>query len=371
MRVNTFVLALSLLAACLWGASLGAPSAQAAAKKLRVAFLLYESIDDHGWNAAHHAGIMQLKKQLGPQVEIAFTENVSDPAHAERVLRDYADKGFDVIFGTTVEYAEPIYKVSGEYPKVLFMHCSGFKTRPNLGTFTARIEQADYLAGYLAGLMGFKNVGTVATLPVPDVVRGINAFTLGLSRGLNESKTPHDPARLNTIMWLNTWRDAVNETAQAERLAASGHDLIREMADTSDASRAACRKGVPAIGYASDSRLAGADCALTSTTFEWGATYVNIVKSVLAGTWKSEQLYTGFEAGSVGLAPFGKAVPKAVATKVLALKAKMVKGQDMSFAGPIRDQAGAERVKAGEKLSDQELLGMVWFVQGVSGTLPH
>jgi len=361
---------LSLTALCLFALSLGAPDVQAADRKLRVAFLLYESIDDHGWNAAHHAGMMHLKRQLGSKVEIAFTENVADTEHAERVLRDYASKGFDVVFGTTVEYAEPIYKVSGEFPKVRFMHCSGFKTRPNMGTFTARIEQADYLAGYLAGLMGFKNVGTVATLPIPDVVRGINAFTLGQLRGLAESKTPHDASKVNTVVWLNTWRDAMNETALAERLAASGHDLIREMADTSDASKAACRKGVPAIGYASDSRGAGADCALTSTTFEWGAIYVGIVKSMLAGTWKSQELYTGFESGSVGLAPFDKAVPKAVAAKVLALKAKMAKGQDMSFVGPIRDQDGAERIGKGAKASDGELLSMNWFVTGVSGTLP-
>lgn len=371
MRVNTLALALSLLAACLWGASLGAPSAQAAAKKLRVAFLLYESIDDHGWNAAHHAGMMQLKKQLGQKVEIAFTENVADPAHAERVLRDYADKGFDVIFGTTVEYAEPIYKVSGEYPKVRFMHCSGFKTRPNLGTYTARIEQADYLAGYLAGLMGYRNVGTVATLPVPDVVRGINAFTLGLLRGLKESKTPHDAAKVNTLVWLNSWRAAASETAQAERLASRGHDLIRQMADTSDSSKAACRKGVPAIGYGTDSVKYGAACALTSTTFQWGALYVDIARAVLAGTWRSEEIFSGFEAGGVALAPFGKAVPKKVAAKVLALKAEMVAGNDMSFAGPIRDQAGAERIKKGEKATDEELLSMLWFVKGVVGTLPQ
>jgi basic membrane lipoprotein Med (substrate-binding protein (PBP1-ABC) superfamily) len=371
MRLKKFAAVLLALAAfCLFAASLGAPSAQAAGKKLRVAFLLYESIDDQGWNAAHHAGMMHLKKQLGSQVEIAFTENVADSEHAERVLRDYAGKDFDLIFGTTVEYAEPIYKVSGEFSKVRFMHCSGARTRPNLGSYVVRIEQAEYLAGYMAGLMGFKNVGTVATLPIPDVVRGVNAFTLGLLRGLNESKTPHDPAKVNTVVWLNTWRDAKNENALAERLAVSGHDLIREMADTSDSSKAACRMGVPTIGYATDSRKAGAECALTSTTFEWGRLYVDVVKSVLAGTWKSQELYAGFEAGGVGLAPFGEAVPKAVAAKVLALKAKMAKGRDMSFAGPIVDQAGVERIGKGAKASDKELLSMNWFVRGVSGTLP-
>jgi len=362
---------LSLAAFCLFALSLGAPGAQAAGKKLRVAFVLLESIDDHGWNTAHHDGIEYLKQRLGDQVEVSYIENVADPGQAERVLRECASQGFDLIFGTTFGHMEPIYKVAGEFPKVRFMHCAGFKTRPNLGVYMVRIEQAEYLAGYLAGLMGFRNVGTVATQPIPEVVRGVNAFTLGLSRGLNESKTPHDASKVNTIVWLKSWRAAASETALAERLAASGHDLIRQMADTSDSSVAACRKGVPAIGYGTDSVKYGAPCALTSTTFEWGPVYVDIVKSVLAGTWKSEELFTGFEAGGVGLAPFGKAVPKAVVAKVLALKAKMAAGEDMSFAGPIRDQAGAERIGKGAKASDTELLSMNWFVRGVSGTLPR
>ena len=240
-----------------------------------------------------------------------------------------------------------------------------------MGTYMVRIEQGEYLAGYLAGLMGYKNVGTVATQPIPEVVRGINSFTLGLVRGLRESGTPFDADRVNTIVWLKSWRDAVRETTLAEELAAKKHDLIREMADTSESSRAACRKGVPAIGYGTDSAKYGAACALTSTTLEWGPLYVDIVRNILAGTWKNDQVFVGFEAGGVGLAPFDRAVPRAVASKVLALKAKMVKGEDMSFAGPIVDQAGTLRVNKGGKATDAELLSMRWFVRGVQGTLPE
>ncbi|MDP3428321.1 MAG: BMP family ABC transporter substrate-binding protein, partial [Humidesulfovibrio sp.] len=289
----------------------------------------------------------------------------------ERVIRDYARQGYDVVFGTTFEYMESMHKVAAEFPKVVFMHCSGFKTRPNMGTYMVRIEQGEYLAGYLAGLMGFNNVGTVATQPIPEVVRGIDAFTLGLVRGLSESRTAFDPGKVNTVVWLKSWRDAVNETALAELLADKRHDLIREMADTSDSSRAACQKGVPAIGYGTDSAKYGADCALTSTTFQWGPLYVDIVKKIAAGTWRNDQVFVGFEAGGVGLAPFGQAVPAAVARKVLALKAEMARGRDMSFVGPIVDQAGVVRVKKGEKAPDKELLSMRWFVKGVSGTLPE
>jgi Uncharacterized ABC-type transport system, periplasmic component/surface lipoprotein len=372
MRLKKISVALLCLAAlAVFSLAAAAQPAFAAGKKVRVAFVLLETINDQGWTTAHHDGIEYLKKQLGDQVEVSYTENVLSPADAERVMRNYARQGYDVIFGTTFTYMEPMYKVAGEFPKVKFMHCSGFKTRPNMGTYMVRVEQGEYLAGYLAGLMGYKNVGTVATQPIPEVVRGINAFTLGLKRGLTESKTKFDADKVNTVVWLKSWRDAVNETTLAEVLAAQKHDLIRQMADTADSSKAACMKGVPAIGYGTNAAKYGAACALTSTTFEWGPVYVDVVKKVMAGTWKNDQVFTGFEGGGVALSPFGKAVPKAVADKVLALKAKMAKGDDMSFAGPIVDQAGAERVKKGQKLSDKELLSMRWFVKGVSGKLPE
>lgn len=372
MRLNKFsVLMVSLAAlACLMLAAVPAQAAPAAGKKLRVAFVLLETINDQGWTTSHHEGIEYMKKQLGDAVEVSYTENVFSPADAERVLRNYARQGYDLIFGTTFTYMEPMYKVAAEFPNVKFMHCSGFKTRPNMGTYMVRIEQGEYLAGYTAGLMGYRNVGTVATQPIPEVVRGINAFTLGLKRGLDEKGVKYDAEKLNSVAWLKAWRDPVNETTLAEVLAAKKHDLIRQMADTSDSSRAACAKGVPAVGYGVSAARYGAACVLTSTTFEWGPVYADVVKKVLAGTWKNDQVFTGFEAGGVGLAPFGKAVPKAVADKVQALKARMVKGEDMSFTGPIVDQAGAERVRKGEKASDKELLSMRWFVKGVSGKLP-
>lgn len=359
-----FVLALPAQAA-------GPAGGPGAGKKVRAAFVLLDTIHDQGWSTAQYDGIKYLKKKLGGRVEVAYTENVHTPAEAERVFRDYARQGYDVIFGTTFTYMDAMYTVAGEFPKVVFMHCSGYKTRSNLGTYMVRIEQGEYLAGYLSGLMGYRNVGTVATQPIPEVVRGIDAFTLGLLRGLKESKTSFDADKVNTVVWLKSWRDAVHETGMAEELAAQKNDLIREMADTSESSRAACAKGVAAIGYGTDSAKYGAACALTSTTFQWGPLYVDIVKRILAGTWRNDQLFVGFEGGGVGLAPFGKAVPRAVARKVLALKARMARGEDMSFSGPIYDQAGTLRVQQGGKATDQELLSMLWLVKGVDGKLPE
>ncbi|MDD4952918.1 MAG: BMP family ABC transporter substrate-binding protein, partial [Desulfovibrionaceae bacterium] len=228
----------------------------------------------------------------------------------------------------------------------------------------------EYLAGYLAGLMGFKNVGTVATQPLPEVVRGVNAFTIGLLKGLAESRTAHDPAKVNTVVWLKSWRDAVNETTLAQTLAAMGHDLIRQMADTCDSSKAACRMGVPAMGYGADAAGYGADCVLVSTVFDWGSIYIDRVRAILDGTWKAEAVWNGFDKGGVSLSRFNASVPKEAAAMVLAQKDQLAKGRDDIFAGPLSDQSGKVRIAAGQKASDQDLLAMRWFVTGVSGRIP-
>lgn len=347
------------------------PTPASASEPVRAAFIHVKDARDQGWTAAHHQGVEAMKRRLGEAVQVESVENVDTPAQAETVLRDLAARDFDIIFATSLVHAGATEKVAREYPGVRFMQCSGRRVGSNLGAYTARMEQAEYLAGYAAGLMGFRAAGTVATLPEPEVVRGINAFTLGLLRGLGEAKATHDPAKVNTVVWLKAWRDPVNETTLAETLAGRGHDLIRQMADTPDSAKAACAKGVAAVGYCDDVARYGADCALVSTVFHWGRVYVDQVRKVLDGTWKPVEYFGGMEDGVVGLSPFGKAVPQAVRDKVQAVAARMEKGQDESFAGPILDQSGKERIAAGQKASDKDLLTMQWFVKGVGGKLPN
>jgi basic membrane protein A len=337
--------------------------------KTKVAFALLWTIDDMGWTTAHYRGIQHLQKELGDKIEVSYTEKVL-AANAEQVLRGYAKAGYDIVFATTFEHMDPCVIVAKDFPNVIFEHCSGYKKNDkNMGNYFMRMYQAEYLAGYLAGLMGFKNVGTVATQPIPEPIRGINAFTIGLLKGLKEAGLAHDPKKVNTIVWLKSWRDAANETLLAETLAGRGHDLIRQMADTPESAVAACRKKVPAIGYAID--VSGqAACALVSTEWNWGVYYVDAVKRVMAGTWKPAEVWWGFDKKGVKLAPFHASVPEAVKQKVNAEKALLEQGVDNIFAGPIRDQAGKEMIPKGKKASDQDLLTMRWLVEGTAGKIP-
>jgi basic membrane lipoprotein Med (substrate-binding protein (PBP1-ABC) superfamily) len=291
-------------------------------------------------------------------------------ANAEQVLRGYAKAGYNIIFATTFEHMDPTVIVAKDFPNVIFEHCSGYKKNDkNMGNYFARMYQSEYLAGYMAGLMGYKNVGTVATQPIPEPIRGINAFTIGLKKGLSEAGVAHDPKKVNTVVWLKSWRDATNETLLAETLAGRGHDLIRQMADTPESAVAACRKGVAAIGYGIDVGDQ-AQCALVSTEWNWGVYYVDAVKRAMNGTWRPAEVWWGFEKQCIKLGPFNASVPDEVKQKVLTEKAKLEKGIDDIFAGPVRDQLGKEIIKAEQRAADQDLLTMRWLVEGVAGKIP-
>ncbi|WP_243368199.1 BMP family ABC transporter substrate-binding protein [Fundidesulfovibrio soli] len=353
--------------ACLALLALLASPARAAG--LKVAFALLGTVNDQGWNYAHYEAIEKIKKQFGNKIEVSYTENVG-AGDAERVLRQYAQDGYKLIYGTTFEHMDPMLQVAKDFPDVSFEHCSGYKTAPNMGNYMGRMEQADYLAGYMAGLMGYAKVGTVATNPIPEPIRGINAFTLGLLKGLKESGTAFDPSKVNTVAWLKSWRDPVGETTLAETLAQRGSTLIRQMADTPDSSLAACAKGVPAIGYGADAARFGASCVLVSTLWNWSGFYEKSIQAKLDGTWKPQEWYGGFEQDALRLSEFNAKVPASVREKVLAELEKMKKGVDDSFLGPVTDQQGKVMIPEGQRATDKELLTMRWLTKGVNGKLP-
>ena len=342
-----------------------------AEEKLKVGVAYLWTIRDMGWTTAHYKGIQYMRAVVGSEIEIIEKEKVMTATDAEAVMRDFIAQGCKLIFGTTYSHMDAMEILSAEFPDVIFEHCSGYKKNDtNFGNYFMRMYQGEYLAGYMAGLMGFKNIGTVATNPIPEPVRGINAFTIGLLKGLNEAEMKHNAEKVNTPIWLNAWRDETNETLYAEMLSVKGHDLIRQMADTPDSSRAACAKGVPAIGYGEDVSQYGVKCALLSSIWNWGPYYVDSVQRVLDGTWEPGDPWWGFDKGGMKISNFHDSVPMDVRNKVLAEKAKLDVGEDDIFIGPIYDNTGELRVPEGGKLTDMDLLTMNWLVQGVVGKLP-
>lgn len=332
-------------------------------EKLKVAFVYVAPIGDLGWTWAHDQGRLMVEEKFGDKVETAYIENVPEGPDAERVIRDYAQKGYDVIFTTSFGFMDPTITVAGEFPDKYFMHCSGYKTADNVATYFGRMYQPRYLSGLVAGKATKSNkIGYVAAHPIPEVVRGINAFTLGV-REANPEATVH-------VVWTNTWFDPVLEKEAAEALLDEGCDVIAQHQDTTEPQKAAKERGMVSIGYDSDMSQFVGDTVLTSPIWNWGVYYVEQVQAVLDGTWKTHQYWGGMKDGIVDLAPLSDRVPDDAKALVEEYKQKILSGEWDVFTGPIKGQNGELSIPAGVSMTDEEMLGMDWFVEGVVGEAP-
>jgi basic membrane protein A len=329
------------------------------AKETQVGFVYVSPIGDAGWSYAHDEGRKMVEAL--PNVKTSYVEAVPEGPDSERVILNMARKGYDVIFATSYGYMDPMLKVSRQFPKVVFMHCSGFKKSENMGNYFGRMYQARYLTGMVAGAMTqSKIIGYVAAFPIPEVIRGINAFALGA-----QSSNPDVEVR---VVWTKTWYDPATEKEAAKSLLDVGADVVAQHQDSPSPQEAAEEKGVYSIGYNSDMSAFAPKAHLTAPIWNWGPFYVETVKKVRKGTWKSEAVWPGLEYGIVDIAPFGPAVPKDLQKKVIARKEEIKSGKFKVFTGPIKDQKGEIHIKKGAAATDKELLGMTWFVQGVIGT---
>jgi basic membrane protein A len=258
---------------------------------------------------------------------------------------------------------DPTLAVAQRHPEAVFMHCSGFKTAPNMGTYFGRMYQARYLSGLVAGKMTRSNIiGYVAAHPIPEVIRGIDAFTLGV-RAANPAARVH-------VVWTNTWYDPPKEREAAESLLDINADVIAQHQDTPGPQQAAEKRGRYSVGYNSDMRAFAPKAHLTAPIWHWEKIYTEIVKQVTQGTWTSAQLWPGLDSGVVDLAPFNLAVPAEVRKLVEEKKAEIIAKHWDVFTGPIKDQEGKVVVEAGRRMTDPEMLSMSFFVEGVVGSLP-
>ncbi len=330
---------------------------------LKIGFVYVSPIGDAGWTYQHDIAREAMEKALGGKVETKYVENVPEGAEATRVIRELAASGYKLIFTTSFGYMNPTIKVAKTFPNVSFEHATGYKQAKNVATYVARFYEGRYLTGVVAGKMTKSNtVGYVAAFPIPEVVRGINAFTMGL-RSVN-------PGAEVKVIWVNSWFDPGREREASDALLAQGADVITPHTESTAPTQAAEEAGVYAIGYHSDMSSYGPRAHLTASTHDWSSYYIKRANDVLNGTWKSEAVWWGIKDGMVKLAPLNPAVPKAVAELVAEREAAIVAGTLHPFAGPVRDQQGKVRVAAGTTMPDADLLRMDWYVEGVQGKLP-
>jgi basic membrane protein A len=338
------------------------PAAPPAEDPTRVAFLYVGPVGDAGWSWAHDEARKDLEEHF-PWAETTFMESVPEGAGATRVLTQLAEKGYDLIFATSFGYMDPVLEVAGRYPDVTFMHCSGYKRADNVGTYFGRMYQAKYLAGLIAGKVSTTGkVGFVAPHPIPEVIRHIDAFTLGV-RAVNPEATVH-------VVWTNAWFDPGKEKEAAVSLLDAGADVIATGADSAAPMQAAQERGAFAIGYDSDGRQFAPQAFLTAPVWDWSVIYREVVQQVHDGTWRSTDSWNGLDSGVVKLAPLSELVPEDVKALVAEQQQAIIDGSLVVFGEPFAWQDGSQAYPEFPP-SDEQLLGMKRFVQGVVGTIPE
>jgi len=352
-------LAAALAAACFVSLS-SLVSSTAHAEPLKAGFVYVSPITEAGWTRQHEEGRKAVDKALGASVKTTFVENVPEGADAERVIRDLAREGHTIIFTPSFGYMEPTLKVAQEFPDVKFESITGYKTAPTVAVANARYYEGRYLAGVAAGRMTQSNLaGYVAGFPIPEVLQGINAFTLGM-RSVN-------PRAQVKVVWLNTWFDPAKERDAAMALFNQKVDVIAFHTASTAVMAAAQERGKMAVAYHSDMRKVAPDAQIMAVTHEWGAYYTSRVRALQQGQWQSGTVWGGMKEGMVRVGDFGPKVPKAVQAEVLAKQKEVASGKLQPFAGPITDNEGKLVMPSGQVLSDAEILSMNFLVAGVQG----
>ncbi len=329
-------------------------------KTLRVAEILVGTPEDKGWNFEQFRGLQYIKEQLGDKVETFSVENVAE-VDAERVMRDLASQGYDLILSTSFGFMDATVAAAAAFPETKFVHNSGYKTAKNLSTVFAKMQEVRYLTGLVAGKMTKTNIiGCAASFPLPLVILELNAFALGV-QAVN-------PGAVVKVVWTQTWFDPPKEREAAEALVTAGADVLCKYQDSPTVEQVAEEHGIYSIGFHSDTSFVGKS-VLTSARWHWGPVYERIAESVRDGTFASESYWGGMKDGVVELGPYSPLVPKDVQDLVGKWQQKIVAGWN-PMTGPLSDQAGKLRVKDGVSMTDQDMQAIDWFVKGVEATLP-
>lgn len=329
---------------------------------LKVGVVYVSPVSEIGWTKQHSLGVEAIRTEFGDKVETTVIDNIFKPQDAERVFRELAADGNQLVFGTSFSHGTPMQKVAPRFPNVAFEHCSGIKHLKNLGTFEAKYYEGTYVAGVAAGHMSkTAKIGFIGGFPIPDIVGPANALLLG-AQSVNPDTTC-------SVIFLNSWFDPGKEKEAANTLISQGCDVICSMTDTATGVQVAGEKDAWAIGYASDMSQFAPDHQLTAFMLNWNSVYVGAAKAVAAGNWKSEERWQGFAEGVVAMAPYNSAIPADVQSKLEQVQNDIATGKLHPYAGEIKDQDGNVRVASGSIMPDGEIRGFNWFVNGVIGNL--
>jgi len=344
-------------------ASEPASAAAVKADPLKVAFVYIGPVGDAGWTFAHDNGRKALEAELGDKVKTTFVEKVPEGPDAERVIRDLVAQGNKVIFATSFGYMEPMLKVAADNKDVKFEHATGYKTTENMRVYDGRTFEGAYMAGVIAGSMSKTGtLGVVGSIPIPEVIRNINSFTLGAQSVNPKIKTK--------VVWVNSWFDPPKETEGAQSLLNQGADVLFQNTDSAAVLQTAEKAGKYAFGWDSDMSKFGPKAHLASSVINWGPYYIKAAKEAIDGTWKTENTWWGYKEGMIDLVSISDAVPADVKAKVDAIKAGLKDGSFVIWKGPIKDQAGKE-VLAKDVVADEKFLGGInFYVKGVEGKVP-
>nr|WP_315480744.1 BMP family ABC transporter substrate-binding protein [uncultured Rhodoferax sp.] len=344
-----------------------APAASAPAPKpepLKIAFAYVGPVGDGGWTFAHDNGRKALEKEFGDKIVTSFVENVPESADAERVIREMASSGNKLIFGTTFGYMEPMLKVAPEFKDVKFEHATGYKQAENMRTYDSRTYEGAYMAGVIAGKMTKTNtLGVVASIPIPEVIRNINSFTLGAQSSNPKVKTK--------VVWVNGWFDPPKETEAATSLINGGADVLFQNTDSPAVLKTAEAKGKRAFGWDSDMTAYGPKAHLASAIINWGPYYIQATKAALDGSWKGGTgSWMGVKDGAIDIVSIAEDVPAETKAKVEEVKKGLADGTFAIWKGPLKDNTGKDILKDGETADDKFLSGVNFYVKGVEGKVP-
>ncbi len=345
-------------------APVAAPAPPPKPEPLKAAWVYVGPVGDAGWTFAHDLGRKAVEAEFGDKVKTTMVESVPEGADAERVIRDLATQGNKIIFATSFGYMEPMQKVAKDFPDVKFEHATGYKTAPNMRVYDSRFYQDTYMAGIIAGKMTKSNtLGFVGSFPIPEVLRNINAFTLGA-----QSVNPKIKTR---VVWVNTWFDPPKETEAAQTLINGGADVLLQNTDSTAVLKTAEKNGKFAFGWDSDMSAFAPKAHLGSAVVDWSNYYKKSIKEVMDGSWKGDIVTRwGVPEGQNDLIKISDAVPADIKTKVEETKAAIKAGTFEVFTGPIMDNTGKERLAKDAKADDEWRGKVDFFVKGVEGKVP-